>query len=53
MFAGDEKRRIKVLEVDSDENTHTDSGTESSYHDVLKEVLSEYTNSDAKRQWCQ
>ena len=48
MFVGDEKRRIKILELDSDENTPTDSGAESSYHDVLKEVISECTDSDAK-----
>ena len=48
MFVGDEKRHIKILELDSDENTPTDSGAESSYHDVLKEVISEYTDSDAK-----
>ena len=48
MFVGDKKRRIKILEVDSDENSHTDSGTESSYREVLKEVLSECTDSDAK-----
>ena len=43
-----QKRRIKILEVDSDENSRIDSGTESSYHEVLKEVLSECTDSDAK-----
>ena len=48
MFVGDKKRHVKILEVDSDENSHTDSGTESSYHEVLKEVLSECTDSDAK-----
>ena len=48
MFVGDEKRRIKILELDSDENTPTDSGAESSYHDVLKEVILECTDSDAK-----
>ena len=48
MFVGDEKRRIKVLELDSDENTRTDSGTESNYHDILKEAFSEHTDSDAK-----
>ena len=48
MFVGDEKRGVKILEVDSDENSRTDSGTESSYHEVLKEVLSECTDSDAK-----
>ena len=48
MFVGDEKRRIKIFEVDSDENSCTDSGTESSYREVLKEVLSECTDSDTK-----
>ena len=48
MFVTDEKRRIKILELDSDENTPTDSGAESSYHDVLKEVISECMDSDAK-----
>ena len=48
MFVGDKKRHIKILEVDSDENRCTDSGTESSYREVLKEVLSECTDSDAK-----
>ena len=48
MFVRDEKRHIKILEVDSDENSRTDSGTESSYREVLKEVLSECTDSDAK-----
>ena len=48
MFVGDEKRCIKILELDSDENTPTDSGAESSYHDVLKEVISECTDSDTK-----
>ena len=48
MFVGDEKRCLKILELDSDENTPTDSGAESSYHDVLKEVISECTDSDAK-----
>ena len=48
MFVGDEKRRIRILELDSDENTPTDSGAESSYNDVLKEVISECTDSDAK-----
>ena len=48
MFVGDEKRHIKILELDSDENTPTDSGTESIYNDVLKEVISECTDSDAK-----
>ena len=48
MFVGDEKRHIKILELDSDENTPTDSGAESSYHDVLKEVILECTDSDAK-----
>ena len=38
----------KILELDSDENTLTDSGAESSYNDVLKEVISECTDSDAK-----
>ena len=47
MFVGDKKRHIKILELDSDENTPTDSGAESSY-DVLKEVISECTDSDAK-----
>ena len=48
MFVGHEKRRIKILELDSDENTATDSGAESSYNDVLKEVILECTDSDAK-----
>ena len=48
MFVGDEKRHIKLLEVDSDETSHTDSGTESSFHEVLKEVLSQCTDSHAK-----
>ena len=48
MFVGDKKRRIKILELDSDENTPTDSCAESSYHDVLKEVILECTDSDAK-----
>ena len=48
MFVGDEKRHIKILQLDSDENTPTDSGAESSYHDVLKEVISECTDSDTK-----
>ena len=52
MFVGDEKRRIKILEVESDESSQkeegTDSGTESSYQQLLKEVVSECTDSKAK-----
>ena len=47
MFVGDERRRVKLVEIDSDENSHTleectDSGT-----DVVREIVSE-TGTDEK-----